>query len=87
MKLFNEGRLREPGVMTGTCNLSILEVEAGRDHEFKANADNMAHLGFTIIPVSRENNTPKPSKQNNSNNKKVEVLSNVRKHPKFYLFV
>lgn len=80
MKLFSEGRL-------GACNLSILEVEAGKDHEFEANADNMAHLGSTINPVSRENHTPKPSKQNNSNNKNVDILSNVMKHPKFYLFV
>lgn len=42
VKLFNEGRLRVCGVMTGTCNLSILEVEAGRGHEFEANVDNMA---------------------------------------------
>lgn len=54
MKLFNEGRLRVCGVMTGTCNLSSLEVEAERGHEFEANVDNMAHLGFTINPVSRK---------------------------------
>lgn len=52
----------------------------------EVSVDNMAHLGFIINPVSRENNTTKPIKQNNSNNKREEVRSNVRKDPKFYLF-
>lgn len=82
MKLFNEGRLRVCGALTGTCNLSSLEVEAERGHEFEANVDNMAHLGFTINPVSRKNSTPKPSKQNNSNNKTNEYKERKKKKRK-----
>lgn len=47
----------------------------------EVSVDNMAHLGFIINPVSRENNTTKPIKQTTATTKRKKSAAMLGKIP------